>query len=142
MLEDKQREFLTGPSKRVILNCTRQWGKSWMAAMALLFHALHHPDLLSLVARPTLRKSAELLKKVKDLTSRIGLSIKGEFVAGFPVSQCSHLRSQALKSIVSIGGLHRHCGASISAQNLPLATKRTGRCGVGLTNSGDSQVVR
>ena len=67
MLEDKQRELLTGPSKRVILNCTRQWGKSWMAAVALLFHAVNHPNSLSIVAGPTLRQSAELLKKVKDL---------------------------------------------------------------------------
>ncbi len=59
MLEDKQRELLTGPNRRVILNCTRQWGKSWMAAVALLFHALHHPDSLSIVAGPTLRPSAK-----------------------------------------------------------------------------------
>ncbi len=80
MLEDKQRELLTGPSKRVILNCTRQWGKSWMAAVALLFHALHHPDSLSIVAGPTLRQSAELLKKVKDLASRISLITKGDTI--------------------------------------------------------------
>lgn len=77
-LEDKQRELLTGPSKRVILNCTRQWGKSWMAAVALLFHAVHHPESLSIVAGPTLRQSAELLKKVKDLAWRMGTTAKGD----------------------------------------------------------------
>ena len=59
MLEDRQRELLTGPSRRVILNCTRQWGKSWMAAVALLFHAVHNPESLSIVAGPTLRQSAK-----------------------------------------------------------------------------------
>lgn len=78
MLEDKQRELLSGPSKRVILNCTRQWGKSWMAAVALLFHAVHHPESLSIVAGPTLRQSAELLKKVKDLAWRMGLATQGD----------------------------------------------------------------
>ena len=73
-LEAKQRELLTGPNKRVILNCTRQWGKSWMAAVALLFHAIHQPESLSIVAGPTLRQSAELLRKVKDLSLRLGLA--------------------------------------------------------------------
>ena len=69
MLEDKQRELLTGPSRRVILNCTRQWGKSWMAAVALLFHAVHQPESLSIVAGPTLRQSAELLRLRSSKTS-------------------------------------------------------------------------
>ena len=77
-LEDKQRELLTGCGKRVILNCTRQWGKSWMAAVALLFHAVHHAESLSIVAGPTLRQSAELLKKVKDLAWRMGLAARGD----------------------------------------------------------------
>ena len=78
VLEDKQRELLTGQSKRVILNCTRQWGKSWMAAVALLFHAFNHPQSISIVAGPTLRQSAELLKKVKDLAWSLGLPIRGD----------------------------------------------------------------
>ena len=78
MLEDKQRELLTGSSKRVILNCTRQWGKSWMASVALLFHAVNQPESLSIVAGPTLRQSAELLKKVKDLASRMGMPAPGD----------------------------------------------------------------
>ena len=78
MLEDKQRELLSGPSKRVILNCTRQWGKSWMAAVALLFHGVHHAESLRIVAGPTLRQSAELLKKVKDLAWRMGLAVRGD----------------------------------------------------------------
>ena len=78
VLEDKQRELLTGLGKRVILNCTRQWGKSWMAAVALLYHAIYHPESLSIVAGPTLRQSAELLKKVKDLAWRMGITTKGD----------------------------------------------------------------
>ena len=78
MLEDKQRELLTGSSRRVILNCTRQWGKSWMAAVALLFHSVHNPESLSIVAGPTLRQSAELLKKLKDLALRMGIKSQGD----------------------------------------------------------------
>ena len=77
-LEDKQRELLEGPGKRVILNCTRQWGKSWMAAVALLYHALQNPGSLSLIAGPTQMQSAELLEKVKRLAGRIGLKPKGD----------------------------------------------------------------
>ena len=84
VLEDKQRELLTGPNRRVILNCTRQWGKSWMAAVALLFHSVNHPDSVSLVAGPTLRQSAELLKKVKDLAARMGLATKRKGPGGGP----------------------------------------------------------
>ena len=78
LLEEKQIELLAGTGKRVILNCTRQWGKSWMAAVALLFHALHNPESLSIVAGPTLGQSAELLKKVKDLARRLGMKVKGD----------------------------------------------------------------
>lgn len=79
-LEEKQRELLTGPHRRVILNCTRQWGKSWMAAVALLFHANHLPESLSIVAGPTLRQSAELLRKVKELAWRLGLPTSGDTI--------------------------------------------------------------
>ena len=94
ILEDKQRELLTGPSKRVILNCTRQWGKSWMAAVALLFHAVQHPQSMSIVAGPTLRQSGELVKKVKDLAWRMGLPAKGDgirviFDFRFAICDCS-----------------------------------------------------
>ena len=77
-LEDKQRELLAGPRRRVILNCTRQWGKSWMAAVTLLHHALGTPRSLSVVAGPTLRQSGELLRKVLELARRLGLDARGD----------------------------------------------------------------
>ena len=112
MLEDKQRELLTGPSKRVILNCTRQWGKSWMAAVALLFHAVNHPNSLSIVAGPTLRQSAELLKKVKDLALRMGLSPKGDTINRQSIVLPNHSRIVAIpgNSSDSIRGF---CGVTM-----------------------------
>lgn len=79
-LEEKQRELLQGARRRVILNCTRQWGKSWMAAVAVLFHALQHPGTTIVLAGPGLRQSGELLMKVRALARRMGLACKGDAV--------------------------------------------------------------
>jgi hypothetical protein len=73
-LEAKQRELLDGSLHRVILNCTRQWGKSSLAAVMVLHRALREPGALVLLAGPGLRQSRELLLKVRRVAERAGVS--------------------------------------------------------------------
>jgi hypothetical protein len=59
-----QAEVLRGQSKRVLMLCARQTGKSQVAAAMALYEALYHPGALILLLSPTLRQSQELFKKV------------------------------------------------------------------------------
>jgi len=58
-----QRKLLSSKSDRLLLNCSRQSGKSTTAALLALHQAVHHPGLILLVS-PTLRQSRELFAKV------------------------------------------------------------------------------
>ena len=49
-----QRDLLASSSDRVLLNCSRQSGKSTMAAVCALHKALHHPNSLILCLAPAL----------------------------------------------------------------------------------------
>jgi len=72
-----QAEVMNSQSKRILLNCSRQTGKSTTSAIIALHQALYHPDSLVLLVSPTLRQSQELFKKVQsffkklDFTSRL-----------------------------------------------------------------------
>jgi hypothetical protein len=61
-----QREVLTTPAPRVLMNCCRQSGKSTVAAAMALAAALQ-PSTLTLVLSPSLRQSQELYRKLRGL---------------------------------------------------------------------------
>src|SRR5215213_7938435 len=61
-----QEDLLRSPSSRVLLNCSRQSGKSTMAALIALHRAIYHPGSLILCLAPALRQSQELFAKVLD----------------------------------------------------------------------------
>ena len=68
MAEASQVEFLASKAKRGIVNCSRQWGKSTLAAIKVLHRAWTRPGSLVLVVSPTLRQSGLFLSKVRRLT--------------------------------------------------------------------------
>jgi hypothetical protein len=74
----RQLEVLRSKAKRGILNCTRQWGKSMIAAIMALYTALATPGALVLVASPGERQSAEFLHKVEELAKRLGIKPRGD----------------------------------------------------------------
>jgi hypothetical protein len=55
--DERQIEVLRSEAKRGILNCTRQWGKSTIAAAKAVHRAFTRPKSLVLVASPTDRQS-------------------------------------------------------------------------------------
>src|SRR5215208_3693671 len=59
-----QEDLLGSSSDRVLLNCSRQSGKSTMSAVIALHRALYHPGSLILCLAPALRQSQELFGKV------------------------------------------------------------------------------
>src|SRR3712207_8339226 len=75
-----QEELLRSSSDRVLLNCSRQSGKSTMTAVIALHRALYHPGSLILCLAPALRQSQELFGKVLGFYRTLGrpVSPQGE----------------------------------------------------------------
>ncbi|MEJ1937334.1 terminase family protein, partial [Nostoc sp. NIES-2111] len=67
-----QRRALGSEEKRVILNCTRQWGKSSVTAIRAIYTALQGPEATVLVMSPSERQSGEFLRKVREYLARLG----------------------------------------------------------------------
>ena len=76
--EERQAEVLRCEAKRLILNCSRQWGKSTLAAVKAVHRALERPGCLVMVASRTARQSAELVMKVRGLLGRAGIRGRGD----------------------------------------------------------------
>lgn len=67
-----QADFLRCKSKRVLLNCSRQSGKSTVTAVLALHEAVYNDGALVLLLSPSLRQSMELYQKVIDGYLRLG----------------------------------------------------------------------
>lgn len=66
VLDPWQGKVMTSTSKRKILNCSRQAGKSTVSGIMALITALYYPESLILLVSPSLRQSTELFRKVMD----------------------------------------------------------------------------
>jgi len=64
--------------RKVLLNCSRQWGKSTITAARAVYEAAHFAGSLVLVASPCGRQSAEFLRKAEAFVRRLGLAVKGD----------------------------------------------------------------
>jgi hypothetical protein len=67
-----QEDLLGSSSDRVLLNCSRQSGKSTISAIIALHRALYHPGSLVLALAPALRQSQELFGKVAGFYRDLG----------------------------------------------------------------------
>ena len=74
--DPKQAAFLTSTADQGILNCTRQWGKSTMAAIKAVHHALTQPCSLVVVASPSERQSRLLIRKAARMFRQLGIKFK------------------------------------------------------------------
>lgn len=66
-LDPWQQRVLDRAHQQAILNCSRQSGKSTIAAVLGLHEALYRPKSLTLLISPSLRQSSELFRKVIEL---------------------------------------------------------------------------
>jgi phage FluMu gp28-like protein len=76
--DERQVEVLRSEGKRGILNCTRQWGKTTVAAAKVVHRVYTRPDNLVLVASPTLRQSCIFMRSAARMLLRLGLPIRGD----------------------------------------------------------------
>ena len=67
-----QEGLLRSHSERILLNCSRQSGKSTMSAVIALHRALYHPGSLILCLAPALRQSQELFAKIAGFYRDLG----------------------------------------------------------------------
>jgi hypothetical protein len=63
-----------------MLNCTRQWGKSTIAAAKAIHQAYHEANSLTVVVSPSARQSAELVRKAEVFARKLGIRVKGDGV--------------------------------------------------------------
>lgn len=71
--DERQAAVLAGDTRRLLLCCTRQWGKSLTIAALAVWRAWEHPGRLILVVSPTFRQSEEFLAKAKEMAERAGV---------------------------------------------------------------------
>jgi len=73
-----QARVLGTSSKRGLLNCTRQWGKSTITAAKAVHQAWSTAESLTLVVSPSARQSGEFLRKATGFVRRLGIRPKGD----------------------------------------------------------------
>ena len=73
-----QADVLHSSAQQLLLNCSRQSGKSQTTATLALYTALYQPVSLVLLLSPSLRQSSELFKKVTMLYRVLGRPIAAE----------------------------------------------------------------
>jgi terminase large subunit-like protein len=71
-----QETVLRWTGKRLLMNCSRQSGKSTTAAILGLHRALYHPKSLVLLVSPSLRQSSELFRKVTEFLGNLSVRPK------------------------------------------------------------------
>jgi hypothetical protein len=77
-LDPWQERLLRSDSPRVLLNCSRQSGKSTMAGVVALHRALTVPSSLVLILAPAERQAKELFSKMAEAYRTIGHVVPAE----------------------------------------------------------------
>src|SRR5262245_34118430 len=67
-----QADLLRSRGRQLILCCSRQSGKSTIAALMALHRAVYRPPALVLVLSPSQRQSQELFRKAKEALDALG----------------------------------------------------------------------
>jgi phage FluMu gp28-like protein len=79
-----QSEILNSHTHRLILCCTRQWGKSSIAAIKALHIAAHKPGAFILFAAASLNQAAELLRCFRKFAATLGQAKVGASAIHLP----------------------------------------------------------
>jgi hypothetical protein len=73
-----QTTVLRSHAQRILLNCSRQAGKSTVTAALAVHTALYEPDALVLLLSPSLRQSQELFKKALGIYRALDVPIPSQ----------------------------------------------------------------
>lgn len=71
-----QADFLRSKAPRIILNCSRQSGKSTIVAILALWEAMYRPKSVIVLDSPSLRQSQELMLKFSEFLAQIDQKVK------------------------------------------------------------------
>ena len=74
--DERQAAVMRSQTKRGILNCSRQWGKSTVAAAMAVHRAATRPGCEVMVGSPSGRQSGELLRKAEKMVRRMGMRVE------------------------------------------------------------------
>jgi Helicase len=99
--DEVQSRILASSSNRLLLNCSRQWGKSTTAALLALHTALFDSPAMIVLISPSQPQSTELFRKIHGFWSKL---------AGAPDAKQETLTRMELKNgsrIVSLPGSER-----------------------------------
>lgn len=77
-----QAEVLRSTASRLLLNCSRQSGKSTVTAILAVHTALYEPGALVLLLSPSLRQSQELFRKALGVYRASGAPIPSDAESG------------------------------------------------------------
>jgi hypothetical protein len=69
--DDVQAKLLTMTSRKALLCCSRQWGKSTIAALIALHEALYSAPAMIILVSPSQPQSTELFKKIHDFWAKL-----------------------------------------------------------------------
>lgn len=70
-----QSRLLRSQAPQKLLLCSRQAGKSTVAAVLAVYQALHHAPALVLLLAPALRQAQELFRRVRDVLAALGSEV-------------------------------------------------------------------
>ena len=73
-----QARVLGKESRRGILNCSRQWGKSTITAAKAVHQAYTEADSLTVVVSPSARQSGEFLRKASGFVRKLSIRPRGD----------------------------------------------------------------
>lgn len=76
--DERQAGVLRSDARRMLLACSRQWGKSTVAAVKAVHRAYSEKKSLVLVASPSVRQSGEFLRKAEEFVVRLGIRPRGD----------------------------------------------------------------
>jgi hypothetical protein len=69
--DDWQARLLRSDATQILLNCSRQSGKSTVAALLAAYEMIVHAGALVLVLAPSLRQAQELQRKMRSIASQL-----------------------------------------------------------------------
>ena len=69
--DQKQAELLRSTSRRVLLNCCRQWGKTTITGALAAHEAIYSPGAMIVLVSPSQQQSGELFKKVAEFWKQL-----------------------------------------------------------------------
>lgn len=106
-----QEDVLRSTSNRLILNCSRQSGKSTTASVLALHRAIYYPENLILLVSPSLRQSSELFRKVGEQIDN--LKMKPKLIENNKLSCVFNNKSRIISLPSSEGTIRGYSGANL-----------------------------